>query len=85
MGQDPEFGELVPLGGTKFNNAFWFCTCMWSLKMVDGPLGHPAEGSYQHICVECPGILVDFSKIAIQQLLYGLETQNGHQKVWRRG
>ena len=81
MNQDPKFEKLVPLGGTKLNSAFWFCTCVRSLKMIDGPLGCPAEASKQHICVKCPMILVYFSKIAIQQQFFGLETQNRHQKA----
>ena len=51
MGQKPKFDILVPLGGTNFNYAFWLGTCLWSMKMVDGPLGRPAEVSYHRIYV----------------------------------
>ena len=43
LGQEPKFGVLVPLGGTKYDNAFWLGTCLRNMKKLDGHLERPAK------------------------------------------
>ena len=44
VGQDRNFDQLVPSGGTNLNNAFWVATYLWSMKIHDGPLDRVAYG-----------------------------------------
>ena len=76
MGQEPKFGILGQLGGTKFDNAFWLCACLWSSKMVDGPGGCPAEASNQLIYGKYQAIVMKSGNNFIKQYFYGKITHN---------